>query len=488
MINKIILAFFILVYISLFSFLSIRKVYTLQSHYFDLGIMNQVVYNTSQEKFLEMTNQDFGKNISRLAVHFDPILAILSPFYKVHSGFETLLIIQSVVLGLGALAVYLIANKILKDKKIGLIMTVSYLLFFPVERANLFDFHPVTLATTFLLFMIYFSLVKKYWLMILFVFLALLTKEHTGLVIIFFGMYLFLFSKEKKWSLFLIISGLIFFVISVSYIIPYFRQETHFALKYFDDFGDSPKNVFIGLIKNPLLIAGYFTKNETWLYLGRLLLQYGIFIIFSPLQLLIALPEIMINILSSNNNMRSIYFHYNSLTVPFIILSAIYGIKKIQKSFSKKYMKLFWIIFFGCCLTSIYFFNPLPVSYLKEPYWWGFFDNKKITIIKNWHETLDKEQAVATTPILAPFFTGRKNYFNFLYDPSYLGMKQSDNDIIKRIGRYNLADYIVIDRQEIFDDKAGLLPAKFYEDLLNNKSYKKIFSEKGIEVYKKTNL
>ena len=99
-IYKVLLVLFILAFIVTFSYLSIRRYKTLNSYYYDLGIMNQVVYNTAHGRFLEMTNQDLKKNVSRLAIHFDPILAIFAPFYKIYEGPEVLLIGQVIILGL----------------------------------------------------------------------------------------------------------------------------------------------------------------------------------------------------------------------------------------------------------------------------------------------------------------------------------------------------------------------------------------------------
>src|SRR3989339_2000501 len=123
---QILLGIAIFFFIFIFSYLSIRRYKTLNSYYYDLGIMNQVVYNTSHGRFLEMTNQDLKKNVSRLAIHFDPILAVFAPFYKLYEGPEVLLIGQAIILGLGALAVYLISQKILKKNLTSLIFALTY--------------------------------------------------------------------------------------------------------------------------------------------------------------------------------------------------------------------------------------------------------------------------------------------------------------------------------------------------------------------------
>jgi len=485
---KIILGLIVGFYIVLFSHLSIRKYLTLQSHYFDLGIMNQVVYNTAHGRFLEMTNQDFLKNVSRFAIHFDPILALFAPLYLIYSGPETLLFAQAIILGLGAAAVYLIAGYFLKNKPVSLFFSVAYLLYFCVERANVFDFHGVTLGTTFILYMIYFSLVKKYRTAVVFMFLALLTKEHAGLITLFFGLYLFFVRKERKFSLLVCALSLIFFTATVNFVIPYFRQSSHFALKYFGDFGDSPGNIFLGITRNPLLVINIVSKPDVLTYLGRLVLANGIFMIFAPLEFLVSLPELAINVLSNNPNMKGLYFHYNALIVPFIFLSAIAGYRKITESRRlKKYRIIFFGAFIATTLLSAYLFNPLPLKFLKEPYFWAKIDANKLATIRQWQDILrDDSIKVSSTPELAPFFTGRSYYYNFLYDPSFSAYGISRDDIIKGLRNYEMADYVVIFKTGI--DKSGKksLPRRFYDDLTGNKRFQKIFGEEnGIEVFKK---
>ncbi len=483
---EIILYLIVLVYIVLFSYLSIRKYLTFQSHYFDLGIMNQVVYNTSKGYFLEMTNQDFVQNASRLAIHFDPILAVFAPFYLIWNSPDILLVAQTIVLALGAVAVYFIA-KLLLDKKIyGLLFAVSYLLFFAVERANVFDFHAVTLATTFLLFAIYFSLTKKFIRSFFCLILALITKEHVGLVTFFFGLYLFFIKKERKFALSIMLVSLVFFAATVFYLIPYFRGGSHFALSRYSDFGETPGRIIFGIIKNPKLIGLYLLRHESFLYLQRLLLPNGILMIFAPLEFLIALPELMLNLLSSNSNMRDIYFHYNSLIVPFVFLSSIYGLKKIREAGClKKLTGVFVAVFIMTTLISVYYLNPLPFSFLKEPYWWGQIDEKKIAVVKTWQNILkDDRIKVATTPKLAPFFSARRYYYNFLFDPSYAGAGLTADDIIKTVNDYRFADYVIINRDEIDECNAASLTAKFYWQLRNDRLFVKIFDQEKIEVYK----
>ena len=107
------------VYFSIFTVLRMRN--TLYASYYDLGIMHQTVYSTYKAlqtgdygRFLELTNPTGIAQIKRMAIHNDLLLALIAPFYFIHSGPETLLVIQSFILGLGALAVFKISQYILQ--------------------------------------------------------------------------------------------------------------------------------------------------------------------------------------------------------------------------------------------------------------------------------------------------------------------------------------------------------------------------------------
>jgi uncharacterized membrane protein len=470
---EIILGLSITIFVIFFSFLSIKRYQTLNSYYYDLGIMNQVVYNTSQGRFLEMTNQDLKRNISRFAIHFDPILAVFAPFYKIYSGPEILLVGQALILGLGALAVYLLSVKILKKQQISLIFSISYLLYFAVQRAVLFDFHAVTLATTFLLFTFYFLETKKYNLYYLFIILCLLTKEHIGLIVFMLGLYLFFIKKDNKQGIITSLTGLVFFIATVYIIIPYFRGSEHFASNYFVD---------INIRLRSIVLSGIdYTK---------MIFIPVIYSVFSPLSLMIALPEWAINTLSANGNQRSFFFHYNSVIVAIIFYSLILGFKNFNdviKNQKIRIMVFTAFIFFS--LRSIYLFNPVP-SLVRYPVKYRELDLVAKTSLNTWIQNLSNENIkVSTTPKLAPFFTKRRFYINFLFDSAFSEIGLTNEDILKTIDNYKMADYIIIYRPEIGDLNSQKLPVKYYQRLREDIEYQMIYSddrdEKSLEVYRK---
>ena len=89
------------------------------------------------------------------------------------------------------------------------------------------------------------------------------------------------------------------------------------------------------------IIKNVITKPETYInlifnkdnlkYLFLLLAPLVLLSMFSPIYLLIASPEFMINFLSNHSQMRGIDNHYTAVIIPFVFISAIFGAKEVIK-------------------------------------------------------------------------------------------------------------------------------------------------------------
>lgn len=480
---EIVLFLLIILYVLYFSYLTIVRHKSLNSSYYDLGIMDQTVYNTSKGRFLELTDPTKTQNIKRMAIHNDILLALIAPFYFIYKGPETLLIIQSIVLALGAVPIYWLSFSILKNKKLSLLFSFSYLLYPPLQRANIFDFHAVALSTTFLLFMFYYAYIKKYLTSFIFFILSIFSKEQVALATMLVGLFFFFkrrailqkssgakLKNENKWYGGLIfIMSLIWFVLSIWFIIPYFRKGPHFALSHYSDFGDTSFSILKGLLFKPYSYSNYIFHIDTLRYFFFLFGHTAFLSLFAPFYILLALPEFVINLLSNNWDMRNIIFHYTAVITPFIFISSIFGAKKIMKRFRFFTInKLFTIVALSAFLMS-YFKGPLPYSKEAEKY--PKPTAKEIQNITVWKKILKNENLIiSATPKLSAHFTARKIFY--LFD-----------------SRYVYSDYIIIRKSDIknkvypyyLDNKID----QYYFSLQNNQLFEKISDEGGIEVYKK---
>jgi uncharacterized membrane protein len=484
----------ILMYCAYFIFTSIIKMRYLYGNYFDIGIMHQTVFNTFKafttfdfSRFLEMTDPYGPMQVKRMAIHNDPILAFMAPFYIFWSGPETLLVLQTLILAAGSIGLYLISLEIFKHDKIarwfGLLFAVLYLLNPSMQNSNLFEFHGVTLATSLIIFMFYFWLKKRLWISFIFFILTLLTKEQIGLTTAFFGFYVLwtyfqeakyriVISKKYIFPIVIILLSISWFYASLEWIIPMARGGTnHFALEYYGEFGDSPSDVVFSVLKQPTKAFEYIFHQDALTYLLKLFQPVGFLAFFSPLTLAIAAPEFGVNLISQNSNMRLIIYHYTAVLTSFIFIATILGTFRLygwmQKKISKKTAQ---IILFTYLLVNVaiasYSFSSLPYAVKGERYIFNHPFANRMEVFRWSNELKSEEFKVSSTGKLAPFFTSRR-YFYILSS------------------RYDLADYVILNPQEVFVDFGSENAIPAYEALQTDKRFVKIYDENNLQVYKK---
>src|SRR3989441_6916529 len=151
------LIFIMLVYMVDMSYQAILRYETFKAGAFDLGNMDQVLWNTLHGRLFQFSNQaiDWYGPPTRLAIHFEPILLPLSLLYAFHADPRILLIFQTLALASGALPVFLLTRKHIPEwPLLSPCMAIAYLLSPALLGLNIFDFHPVSIATPLLLYAI----------------------------------------------------------------------------------------------------------------------------------------------------------------------------------------------------------------------------------------------------------------------------------------------------------------------------------------------
>jgi uncharacterized membrane protein len=184
-------------YITIMSITTITRHCSFHSGAFDLGIFDQVIWNTLHGSPLYSSilgdRHFFGE-------HFSPILLLISPLYVLYEHPITLLIIQTIALASGAIPIYLLAKKKLRNSSLALLFAGIYLCYQPMRNVNLFDFHAIALVTPLLLLAFLFLDRRKYGLFGVFLLLAVFCKEEVTTIMFIFGLYIALIQKQKKWE------------------------------------------------------------------------------------------------------------------------------------------------------------------------------------------------------------------------------------------------------------------------------------------------
>lgn len=400
------LVVFYILYFTTASFLRYQNYYTGR---FDLGNMDQTVWNSLHGRIFQLTDPN-GTNItSRLSYHADFILILLAPFYLLWQDPRMLLLLQTVIIALGAFFIFNLSEKVVKDKNIAFILSLGYLLYPPLNYANLYDFHPVALATTFLMASFYFLYEEKYTRFIIFALLAGLTKEEIWLTTSLMGLYALFIKKKKILGLIVSAVSIAVFYYLIWIAIPTVRGSEHFALSYYSDFGQSPGGIIKNVLLEPEKTIGIILQKNRIFYLLKIFSPLGFIPLLSPL-LLFSLPDLVLNLLSSNASLHQIYYQYTSAITPFVFISAVFGIRNLKKLIPKipNYFYAFFLTL--TVFYTSYLIGPMPWS--KNPNIDMFIlpvRNRKI--IDNFISDIPQKYTIAATNNLGSHLSHRQKIF-----------------------------------------------------------------------------
>ena len=298
---------------------------------FDLGNMVQAVWSTAHGHPLQMTNLH-GAQISRLAAHVDPILALFGPLWWIWPSPDLLLVVQAAAIAAGAWPVYLLARKHLASSRAALGFALAYLLYPATGWLTLNEFHPVALATPLLLFAFWFLDEDRLLRFALCAIAAAACKEEIGLVVAGFGAWYAL--SRRRWATggAIVALGVAWSAIAIGVVIPHYHAtgESDFYGRY-SEVGGSAGGIVKTAFTDPGRILDEAFSGRDLRYLLELVAPLAALCVLAPLVLIAALPELAINMLSATTTQTSIHFHYTAGLIPPLVVAAVLGAKRLDR-------------------------------------------------------------------------------------------------------------------------------------------------------------
>jgi uncharacterized membrane protein len=287
----------------------------------DMGIMDQVLWNTAHGHFWQETicNSVSDTNClagaSRWAIHFEPTMLLLVPIYVVAPDPRTLQLIQIVGVALGALPAYWLGARRLSSAVGGVCIAALYLCMPILRSATLSDFHMVTLAAPTLMFALWYMEDRNDRGLFISLLLAIGMKEQIPLDVFMIGLWIAI--GQRRWR-----CGIQVMLLAIAWL-ALALTVMHLA----SPLGVSPSTgrydgVLGTLSKIPLLWQD--TARRT--YLLDLLANTGGICLLAPWVLVMAGPSILVNALSDYPNQYAGLYHYNADIAPFLVLATLEGV------------------------------------------------------------------------------------------------------------------------------------------------------------------
>lgn len=314
------------VYVVGFSTLSGLRVMGFQT-YGDFAGMIQPIWGFGHGRVLFMTQ--LGNSF--WGAHFWPTLLLLGPLYRVYEHPVTLVVIQSIALGLGALPVYWLARIKLNSDLLSIVFAVAYLLYPAIQLSNLGDFHETLLVPPLLLFMLYCLETKRYKALAVFTLLTLGCKEDMGIPVLAIGLYAIGIKRAYKVGTALSLGGLLWFYIVVFQVIPYFAQGDPYLYVQASPLTGGVSGGAGARVTE--LVHQIFTTTKI-ISVTQLLLPLGFLAGLAPFSaLMIAAPlgELFVYTGPPFGLVGTIYTWHIVTVVPFVFFAAMEGVATLRR-------------------------------------------------------------------------------------------------------------------------------------------------------------
>jgi uncharacterized membrane protein len=299
---------------------------------YDLGNMVQTVWSTAHGHFLQMSGPN-GDVISRLGVHFDPFLALLAPIWLLWPSPLALVAVQAIAVASGALPVYWLARKHLDNGGFAVVFAVAYLLYAPTQfnAYTPIGIHAVSFSIPLVLYAIWFLDNDRLIWFAAFALLAATTKEETAAAVGGLGIWYALHRGRRTVGAVIFVLGGAVSLLNFFVFIPHYAHGQLIFADRYTDVGGTPGGIARTSITDPLALVHQMATGHKLFFL---ILVFGPFLGFwarEPLMLVGALPDLAINLLSSNDKQTTIFYQYTAGIIPFVVAASVLGAAKLRR-------------------------------------------------------------------------------------------------------------------------------------------------------------
>ncbi|MBI3741914.1 MAG: DUF2079 domain-containing protein [Chloroflexi bacterium] len=408
-----------------FTALSILRHLSFNTGGFDLGIFDQVVWNSLHGRLFESSILPDAPLL--ISQRFALIMLAFVPLYALWSSPIVLLVAQTLGIVAGAFPLYWFARKEI-GHNLACMIVAAYFLYPALEYVNLFQFHEIALAIPLLSFATFFLLRQSYRAFLLTLGAALLVKEDVALVAIAFGVYIFVFQRARRLGLAVTFFSAVWTILLLQFIIPFFRGD-EFAGAGFYYFGSG---IAQGRGRYDYLGANLFEILATLITQPNVVLQHilipakieFIAALFAPLAFLplfgaatlMALPTLAISLLSDYPPQFSIIFHYTAALIPFLFFGAIAALRRVRAR-NPRSARFSGAIFLLASLASYFTHAPGPFAARFETFRYAPTDHDARA--ENFLGAIPRDARVVAQTELTAHLSERARIYEFPGIPDY---------------------------------------------------------------------
>ena len=300
---------------------------------FDLGIFNNVMFNSLKGHPFRTSIMLPEGSQSFLLCHSPYLLYAFLPIYALHPAPETMLWIQAALLGSGAIFLFLFAKTQLRPGYAAA-LSLLYLLFAPMHGAQFYDFHWLTVASPFLFFF-FFALARgRPGLIVLSTLLLWALREDTSPGMALLGFILLLSGLRPRAGIFLIVGSTLWFALNKFVIMPSFG--TWWFANLYEDLTTPTEKGYGSVIKtllvNPLYVIPTLLNEAKITYILHLTAPLALIPMRRLRLSVLLLPGALFTVLTHAGANYSIRYQYSSHYAAYLFAGVVVYFATLRRS------------------------------------------------------------------------------------------------------------------------------------------------------------
>jgi len=441
-----------LAYSAYVGYWSIEQHHRLATASFDLGIFDNVAFNIMEGNGPRATVKFGPKGGSIFTVHSTFIMHLLAPFYWLSPRAETLLVIQSALVGLAAVPLYGFAATKLPRWSAAFV-SVAYLLYAPLHGLNLYDFHCLPLCI-FFLFSLFWALATNRTVLVWLLWgICVSVREDVRIGLAALGVFLMISGHRVRTGAWMAMLSGISFLLFKFVVIPMgeSRAFVTFYAELLPEDVQSYRGVFMTMLTNPAYVLSTLLTQAKLTYALHLLAP----LVFLPLRrwayLWLLLPGALITLLPSYAPLISINFHYTALWIPYLFAAVALALAGMGRSGSGVVHRRASLtaLLVGVVLHSLYFGAILrPTNFMggnrEVPFHVTEAERARYRDLREVIAMIPDEASVAATDRETPHISNRPTAYPFRMgagDADYLLIREFVQAISRTQAQFTIDEH-----------------------------------------------
>lgn len=417
-----------------FSRLSITNHHALNTRTTDLGLYDNIFYQSIHGDFLGCS---FIKTGYHGSAHFDPILVLLSPLYLFHPRAEFLLVLQSVWLGSAVIPLYFLTVRTLGSRVAGLALGLVFILYPALHGANMYEFHSLVLVTPLVPWLLYSFEVGSRIGYAISLAALLLCREDVALLMCFVGAYVALTRRPGA-----LLQGALTIAVSLAYfaiVKTFFMTSSNLFMSGRDAYsfayyyealipkGTGLRGLATSLVTNPIFALAQVFTEEKLLFIALMFGPLAFVPFFAHPGRAMLVYGLAFCLLATKPPVYSIHFQYSTILFPIAFALTPFGLRALAlrrpESTRRRWVGAMLAAMLGASVVISWKFGAI----LENDSFRAGFHRVTRTLneshvqtyawVRSMTEIIPEEASIAVTPRLGPHVSNRRAAFNLRGEP-----------------------------------------------------------------------